>query len=59
MGRKVMLLWNTTEWVDTDSQHSYAEWSPLLDVAGRVGHFGVLVPLAVLGVFVTWRDRRR
>jgi tetratricopeptide (TPR) repeat protein len=59
MGRKVVLLWNTTEWVDTESQHSYAEWSPLLDAAGRVGHFGVLIPLAVLGVFITWRDRRR
>ncbi len=25
----------------------------------HVGHFGVLVPLAVLGVFTTWKDRSR
>ena len=25
----------------------------------HVGHFGVLVPLAVLGVFATWKDRSR
>jgi tetratricopeptide (TPR) repeat protein len=59
MGGKVALLWNRTEWLDTESQESYEEWSPLLRTAARAGHFGILVPLAVLGVFVTWRDRAR
>ena len=45
--------------LDTESQESYAEWSWPLAVGGWVGHFGVLVPLAVAGVFVTWPQRRR
>jgi tetratricopeptide (TPR) repeat protein len=59
LGRKVALLWNRSEMLDTESQESYAEWSTLLRLAGRVGHFGVLVPLAFLGIIVTWplRDR--
>lgn len=59
MGRKAALLWNRTEFVDTESQESYEDWSPLLRALARVGHFGVLVPLAVFGVFATWRDRAR
>ena len=59
MGRKVVLLWNATEMLDTESQETYAEWSPLLRALGWVGHFGVLVPLALLGVWATWGERRR
>ncbi len=58
-GRKIMLLVNRSEMLDTESQESYAEWSWPLRLLGRVGHFGVLVPLAALGVIVTWPDRRR
>src|SRR4029453_9634877 len=54
MGRKFALLWNATEMLDTESQEAYAEWSWPLRVGGVVGHFGVLVPLALVGVFVTW-----
>jgi tetratricopeptide (TPR) repeat protein len=59
LGRKIALLWNRTEMLDTESQESYAEWSTPLRLAGWLGHFGVLVPLAFLGVIVTWplRDR--
>ncbi len=59
LGRKVALLWNRTEMLDTESQDSHAEWSTVVRLGGRVGHFGVLVPLALLGVIVTWplRDR--
>lgn len=59
MGRKVLLLLNYTEMLDTESQESYAECSWPLAIGGWVGHFGVLVPLAVAGVFVTWPQRRR
>jgi tetratricopeptide (TPR) repeat protein len=59
LGRKVALLWNRSEMLDTESQESHAEWSTPLRLAGRVGHFGVLVPLAVLGVIVTWPLRNR
>jgi len=57
--RKVLLLLNATEMLDTESQESYAEWSWPLAIGGWIGHFGVLVPLAVAGVFVTWPQRRR
>jgi len=57
--RKVVLLLNATEMLDTESQESYAEWSWPLAVGGWVGHFGVLVPLAIAGVMVTWPERRR
>ena len=59
MGRKVALLWNATEMVDTESQEAHAEWSLPLRVGGLVGHFGLLVPLALFGVIVTWPLRSR
>lgn len=58
-GRKVLLLFNRSEMVDTEAQESYAEFSTPLRLLGWVTHFGVLVPLAALGVFVTWPDRKR
>src|SRR5688572_6181980 len=58
-GRKMLLLVNRDEMLDTESQESYAEWSTPLRLLGWFGHFGVLVPLTVLGVIATWPDRRR
>ena len=58
-GRKVLLLINRTEMLDTESQESYADWSAPIAVGSWIGHFGLLIPLAVLGVIVTWRDRQR
>src|SRR5260370_37965699 len=59
VGRKVALVWNATEMLDTESQDAYEEWSTPLKLTTWVGHFGVLGPLAFLGVCVTWLDRRR
>ena len=56
-GRKIALLWNATEMLDTESQEAHAEWSIPLRVLGVVGHFGILVPLAVFGLIVTWPRR--
>ncbi len=58
-GRKAALLVNATEMLDTESQESHAEWSWPLRVLGPLTHFGVLVPLAVVGLWLTWSDRRR
>ena len=58
-GRKIALLFNSAEMLDTESQESYADWSLPLWLGGWVGHFGVLVPLAVAGLFVTWPQRRQ
>jgi tetratricopeptide (TPR) repeat protein len=59
MARKTALLWNAGEMLDTEGQEAHAEYSWPLKILGGVGHFGVLVPLAVLGVVVTWPLRRR
>jgi tetratricopeptide (TPR) repeat protein len=59
VGRKVLLLWNADEMLDTESQESHAEWSTMLSVGGWLGHFGLLVPLAFLGVVATWHERGR
>jgi tetratricopeptide (TPR) repeat protein len=59
LARKAALLVNTSEMLDTESQESYAEVSWPLRVLGGAGHFGVLVPLAALGVWTLWPDRRR
>ena len=59
IGRKAALLVNATEVLDTESQEAHAEYSLPLRVLGVIGHFGVLVPLAVLGAVLTWPMRRR
>ncbi len=58
MLRKLLLLVSTLELVDAEDQYVTADYSFVLRAAGRLGHFGVLLPLAVLGAFVTWRQRR-
>ncbi|TDI25397.1 MAG: tetratricopeptide repeat protein [Acidobacteria bacterium] len=57
MGRKVMLAWNASEVADTEDQLTYADWSLLLRGSGAVWHFGVLAPLALVGVLATWPRR--
>jgi tetratricopeptide (TPR) repeat protein len=57
--RKVALLLNATEMIDTESQESHAEWSWVLRAGGWLGHFGILAPLALAGAVLTWRDRSR
>jgi tetratricopeptide (TPR) repeat protein len=59
MSRKFALLWNATEVVDTEAQGTYAEWSWPLRILGPFTHFGILVPLAVLGLVMGWRPDER
>jgi len=59
MARKIALLANATEMVDTEDQATYTEWSTVLSLLGPVTHFGVLVPLALAGILVTWSCRSR
>lgn len=58
-GRKVVLLFNATEMIDTEAQESHAEWSWPLRAGGWFGHVGVLAPLALAGLILAWRDRLR
>ena len=57
MFRKVALVFTSVEMVDTEDQYTHAESSILLYVTGLVFHFGVLAPLAVLGLILTWPRR--
>jgi tetratricopeptide (TPR) repeat protein len=59
LGRKVVLLLNASEMLDTESQESYAQYSLVLRLLGWFGHFGVLVPLALLGMLLAWPEWRR
>jgi len=59
MLRKTLLVWHAGEILDTDSLELYRDHSRLLDLLGRFWHFGVLLPLAVLGALITrtrWRE---
>ena len=58
IGRKFALLWNATEVIDTESQYSHADRSVPLRLTGYMTHVGVMAPLALLGVWVSWRQRR-
>jgi tetratricopeptide (TPR) repeat protein len=57
--RKFRLLWNDAEILDTESQESHEDYSPVLFLLARVARFGVLMPLACLGLWISWGDRRR
>jgi tetratricopeptide (TPR) repeat protein len=57
--RKLRLLWNDAEILDTESQESHEDYSPALFLLARAARFGVLMPLACLGLWISWDDRRR
>jgi len=59
MTRKFSLAFNSVEVVDTLDQYTHAESSLPLRLASWVFHFGVLAPLAFLGVWITWPERVR
>ena len=57
--RKWRMVWNSTEISDTEDQYTYSKWSAVLRILGLFFHFGVVVPLAAFGLYVTWPQRRR
>lgn len=59
MGRKTAMVWNRYEVSDAESLYVYGESSVVLGVLGRAWHFGVLCPLAAVGLVGTWGERRR
>ena len=59
LARKTALTFNAVEVIDTESQYAHAEHSVPLAATGWLTHFGLLVPLAVLGMAATWPQRRR
>jgi Flp pilus assembly protein TadD len=59
MARKFALAFNAVEVVDTVDPYTHAEASLPLRLSSWVFHFGVLAPLALLGVWITWSERQR
>lgn len=51
------LVWKAIEIADTEDQYTHADQSIPLRLTGYVCHFGVIVPLALFGVLVTWHKR--
>ena len=58
MLRKWALVWNHFEVPDAEGLCVYEQWSVLLRSMNLFLHFGVLVPLGVAGVVLSWRHRR-
>jgi len=59
LGFKWLLVWNSREVEDSDDFYIYQEWSWLLALLAWFSHFGVLVPLAAVGLMMTWREWRK
>ena len=59
MGRKWLLTWNALEISDSESIYVHYHYSRLLNILGTIFNFGILCPLAIVGVFLTWRDRKQ
>ena len=58
VGKKLALLVNGYEVPDAEDQYFYERSSTLLRTLGFVAHFGVLLPLALVGVALAWARRR-
>ena len=59
LAHKWLLVWHRREIEDSDDFYIYRQFSGLLAMLAWLTHFGVLVPLAAVGVFLTWREWRR
>ncbi len=58
MGKKSLMVVNRHEVADAESQYVCADFSPVLRGLGTLWHFGVLCPLAAMGIVLTrgrWR----
>jgi 4-amino-4-deoxy-L-arabinose transferase-like glycosyltransferase len=58
MGKKWLLVWNTTETSDSESIYAHYRFSRLLSLLGQVMPFGVLLPVAILGICLSWQNRK-
>jgi 4-amino-4-deoxy-L-arabinose transferase-like glycosyltransferase len=58
LARKWMLVWSAHEIPDSDEPSVYRDASLVLTVTSWLS-FGVLCPLALVGLVASWRERRR
>lgn len=59
LAKKWLLVWNAREIEDSDDFYIYRQWSSLLGVLGRLNHFGILAPMAAVGLLFSGRQWRR
>lgn len=59
MATKVLMVINRYEVPDVESMQVYRQFSPPLQALAMIGHFGLLGPLAVMGIAQSWQDRRQ
>lgn len=57
--KKAALIFNRVEIGDTIGIYGYAHESKILTFLNRIFHFGVLFPLAVIGLYVTFQQRKK
>lgn len=53
LGRKALMTLGAAEWMDAEDYYVYTEHSSVLRWLDWFFHFGVLLPLATIGVFLT------
>lgn len=58
-GFKLLLIANRIEVPDTEDLYTASDVSPLLRILLGMGHFGILLPLALSGLILHWPHRRR
>lgn len=58
MGKKWLMTWNATEISDSESIYAHYRFSKLLSALGQISHFGVLLPLAIIGICLNWQKRK-
>jgi tetratricopeptide (TPR) repeat protein len=56
LAMKWLLVWNAREIEDSDDFYIYQDYSSVLAFFGWFNHFGILAPLAALGVYLTRRQ---
>ena len=59
LGNKWLLVWNAREIEDSDDFYIYQQWSWLLRSLAWVSHFGILAPLAIMGILLTVKQWRQ
>ena len=59
LANKWLLVWNAREIEDSDDFYIYQHWSWLLRPLAWISHFGLLAPLAVVGIFLTVKQWRQ
>lgn len=58
MGKKWLMTWNAVEASDSESIYAHFRFSRLLNALGQGLHLGIILPLAALGVCLSWPRRR-